>query len=75
MPEVGGAAVLYAHDPASLSQALLEVQKPTVRAMLISAGKEQALKFRWDIAASQTQEVFERVLSGSAAARTSQARG
>ena len=75
MPEVGGAAVLYAHDPASLSEALLEVQKPTVRTMLIPAGKEQALKFRWDIAAAQTQEVFERVLTASASSRSSQARG
>ena len=75
MPEVGGAAVLYAHDPASLSEALLEIQKPTVRAMLIPAGKEQALKFRWDIAAAQTQEVFERVLNASASSRSSQARG
>jgi glycosyltransferase involved in cell wall biosynthesis len=62
LPEVGGAAVMYASDAPSLADAMIEVQKPTTRAMLQGAGFEQAGKFRWDTMAAQVQDVCEQVI-------------
>ncbi|MCC3529438.1 MAG: class I SAM-dependent methyltransferase [Microcoleus sp. PH2017_22_RUC_O_B] len=49
LPEVAGAAALYVNDDDidGLADALCEVQKPTVRNSLITAGLEQAKKFAW----------------------------
>lgn len=62
LPEVGGAAVMYASDAPTLADAMIEVQKPTTRAMLIGAGFEQVGKFRWDTMAAQVQDVCEQVI-------------
>jgi len=49
IPEVGGEAVIYVNDDDvnGLANALCEVQKPSVRQALISAGLAQAQKFSW----------------------------
>lgn len=49
IPEVAGEAALYVNDQDvdELADALCEVQKPTVRNSLITAGLEQAKKFSW----------------------------
>jgi len=62
LPEVGGAAVLYAGDPRALADALIEVQKPTTRSMLIAAGAEQVTKFDWKTMAGQVQDVCEQII-------------
>jgi glycosyltransferase involved in cell wall biosynthesis len=49
IPEVAGEAAIYVHDSDvnGMADALCEVQKPSVRQALISAGLEQAKKFSW----------------------------
>jgi glycosyltransferase involved in cell wall biosynthesis len=49
IPEVGGEAVIYVNhnNIDELADALCEVQKPTVRNALITAGLKQANKFSW----------------------------
>ena len=43
-------------------EALIEIQRPETRDMLIAAGNEQMRKFRWDTMAGQLQNVREQVL-------------
>jgi len=49
IPEVGGEAVIYVNDQDAdaLAEALCEVQKPKVRANLISLGLARAQQFSW----------------------------
>ncbi|MBD2165002.1 glycosyltransferase [Calothrix membranacea FACHB-236] len=49
LPEVGGQAVIYVkdNDIECMTDALSEVQKPTVRNSLIQAGLVQSQKFSW----------------------------
>lgn len=49
IPEVAGKAALYVQDDdiEEMANALCEVQKPSVRKSLITAGLEQAKKFSW----------------------------
>ena len=49
IPEVAGNAAIYVHDSDvnGMADALCEVQKPSVRQALITAGLEQAKKFSW----------------------------
>ena len=65
LPEVGGAAAVYVRDAASLADALMEVQKPTTRTMLVAAGYEQVQKFRWTTMAAQIQDVCEQVIAAT----------
>jgi glycosyltransferase involved in cell wall biosynthesis len=62
IPEVGGSAVMYVKDAENLANALIEIQRPETRDMLIAAGNEQMRKFRWDTMAGQLQDVCEQVL-------------
>jgi glycosyltransferase involved in cell wall biosynthesis len=77
LPEVGGAAALYADDALSLADAMSEVQKPTTRGMLVRAGYEQVAKFRWSTMAAQIYDVCEQVIraTSSQVASTSQVAG
>jgi glycosyltransferase involved in cell wall biosynthesis len=65
LPEVGGAAAMYVRDAASLADALMEVQKPTTRSMLVAAGYEQVKKFTWSTMAAQIQDVCEQVIAAT----------
>ncbi|MEH2081151.1 MAG: glycosyltransferase [Nostoc sp.] len=49
IPEVAGEAVIYVNDNDidGLANALLDVQKPSIRKLLSTAGLEQAKKFSW----------------------------
>lgn len=49
IPEVAGEAAIYVNDDdvESLANALCEVQKPSIRKSLITAGLAQAQKFSW----------------------------
>jgi glycosyltransferase involved in cell wall biosynthesis len=67
LPEAAGAAAIYVTDVATLANALVEVQKPGTRAMLIAAGYEQARKFSWDTMAQQLQQAFEQVIAATQA--------
>jgi glycosyltransferase involved in cell wall biosynthesis len=69
LPEVGGSAVMYVKDAQSLANAIVEIQRPGAREMLIAAGYEQIEKFRWDTMAGQIQDVCEQVI------RATQGRG
>ena len=69
LPEVGGSAVMYVNDGRSLANAMVEIQRPGTREMLIAAGYEQIEKFRWDTMAGQIQDVCEQVI------RATQGRG
>jgi glycosyltransferase involved in cell wall biosynthesis len=62
LPEVGGSAVMYVNDARSLANAMVEIQRPGTREMLIAAGYEQIEKFRWDTMAGQIQDVCEQVI-------------
>ena len=62
LPEVGGSAVMYVNDARSLANAMVEIQRPGTREMLIAAGYEQLEKFRWDTMAGQVQDVCEQVI-------------
>ncbi len=62
LPEVGGSAVMYVNDARSLANAMVEIQRPGTREMLIAAGYEQMEKFRWDTMAGQIQDVCEQVI-------------
>jgi glycosyltransferase involved in cell wall biosynthesis len=58
LSEVGGNAVFYVdeNDVAGLTDALLEVQKPSSRNRLIQLGTEQANKFNWKKMADQIKK-------------------
>lgn len=62
LPEVGGSAVMYIKDAETLANALIEIQRPETRQILIAAGNEQVLKFRWNTMAGQIQDICEQVL-------------
>ncbi len=47
IPEVGGDAVIYVQNSSELTEALCEVQKPSVRQKLHNAAKQQLSKFSW----------------------------
>ena len=49
IPEVAGNAVIYVNDDnvEGMANAICEVQKPSVRNTLISAGLQQAMQFSW----------------------------
>lgn len=61
MPETGGDAALYAgpSDPDAIAKQMLNLYRDeSLRARLITAGKEQAARFSWDAAAAQLWEVI-----------------
>ncbi len=60
LPEVGGEAVIYVKDDdiEGMANALCEVQKPSLRRNLISAGLTQAQKFSWSKMADIISEVL-----------------
>jgi glycosyltransferase involved in cell wall biosynthesis len=55
IPEVAGDAALYVNefDIPQMTNALIEVQDPSIRAKLIQAGHQQAQKFSWSRMANQ----------------------
>ena len=64
LPEVGGDAVLYAppDDVRTWVEAIHRVlEDEALRVSLREKGLRQAAKFRWDIAARQTAEVYSEV--------------
>ena len=66
LPEVGGDAALYAppDDPAAWAELISRVLDGAVlRVAMREKGLRQASKFRWDIAARQTAEVYTGVYS------------
>ncbi|HEY4691268.1 MAG TPA: glycosyltransferase family 1 protein [Anaerolineae bacterium] len=68
LPEVGGDAALYAppDDPSAWVQALNRVlTDESLRASMREKGLKQAARFRWDIAAHQTAEVYSQIESKS----------
>jgi glycosyltransferase involved in cell wall biosynthesis len=71
LPEVAGAAALYASDATSLADAMMEVLKPSVRSLLLPAGQEQVRKFRWDVAAAKTLSVFDQVIAATSSGQKS----
>jgi glycosyltransferase involved in cell wall biosynthesis len=73
IPEVGGGAVMYVNDARSLSDALIEVQRPETRERLIAAGFERVERFRWDTMAAQIQNVCEQVIRVTEAAMSRRA--
>ncbi|MCW3086812.1 MAG: glycosyltransferase family 4 protein, partial [Sediminibacterium sp.] len=59
MPETGGDAALYADpsQPDEIAKHMLDLYKDEIRrSRLIAAGKQQASRFSWDLAASQLWE-------------------
>lgn len=60
IPEVGEKAVLYVQDDdvQEMADALCEIQKPSVRKSLITAGLEQAKKFSWTSMANIVSSVL-----------------
>jgi Glycosyl transferases group 1 len=60
IPEVAGEAAIYIFDDDidGMAEALCEVQKPQVRAALISAGLEQVKQFSWTKMSSIVQAVL-----------------
>ncbi|MBD2384162.1 FkbM family methyltransferase [Cylindrospermum sp. FACHB-282] len=60
IPEVAGEAAIYVNedDVVGLANALCEVQKPSVRNSLISAGLAQAKKFSWTKMAKTVSSVL-----------------
>lgn len=73
IPEVGGGAVMYVNDARSLSDAIIEVQRPETRERLIAAGFERVERFRWDTMAAQIQNVCEQVIRVTEAAMSRRA--
>jgi glycosyltransferase involved in cell wall biosynthesis len=60
IPEVGGEAVMYVPDDSSetMAEALLEVQKPSLRHAMAAAGLEQAKQFNWSAMAQAVKQVL-----------------
>lgn len=61
MPETGGDAPLYADpaDPDAIAKQMLNLYRDeSLRARLVTAGKEQATRFSWDTAAKQLWDVI-----------------
>ncbi|MBV6625405.1 MAG: FkbM family methyltransferase [Rivularia sp. (in: Bacteria)] len=60
IPEVAGEAAIYIsdNDAEELANALCEVQKPSIRQILVSRGIEQAQKFTWHSTAKTVSEVL-----------------
>jgi glycosyltransferase involved in cell wall biosynthesis len=61
LPEVGGEAALYASldDPRAWAESIDRVMRDAaLRASMREKGLRQAAKFRWDMAARQTAEVY-----------------
>ncbi len=60
LPEVGGEAVIYIDDTNvdEMCDALLQVQNPSLRHHLITAGPQQASKFTWSAMAVQMKLVL-----------------
>ena len=63
IPEVAGEAALYVKDDdvEAMAIALIKIQKPEVREVLIAAGIEQAKKFSWLKMAKTVSSVFIKV--------------
>ncbi|AFY56299.1 glycosyltransferase [Rivularia sp. PCC 7116] len=60
IPEVAGEAAIYIddNDVEELANALCEVQKPSIRQLLVNRGIEQAKKFTWQSTAKTVSEVL-----------------
>jgi glycosyltransferase involved in cell wall biosynthesis len=69
LPEIGGAAALYAdpHDPCAIaSQITQAVESPAVRQRMIADGLARAREFTWQRTAEQTLQVYDELLGGGA---------
>jgi glycosyltransferase involved in cell wall biosynthesis len=64
---------MYVNDARSLSDAIIEVQRPETRERLIAAGFERVERFRWDTMAAQIQNVCEQVIRVTEAAMSRRA--
>jgi len=67
LPEIGGDAALYfePQDAATLASLITRVAGDAeLRATLAAKGREQAARFRWDVAAEETLAVLRRVAEG-----------
>jgi O-antigen biosynthesis alpha-1,2-mannosyltransferase len=65
LPEVGGAAALYAdpHEPADIAAKVREAaEDAALRQRMIAAGRVRAREFTWERTARLTLEVYEEVL-------------
>lgn len=65
LPDVGGAAALYAdpHDPCAIaSQVVQAVESPAVRERMITRGLARAREFTWRRTAGQTLQVYDELL-------------
>jgi len=62
IPEVAADAVIYVapHDVAAMAQALLQVQNPAMRALLVAKGLERAAMFSWHNMAVQVKDALLR---------------
>lgn len=69
LPEVGGGAVMYVTDPHSLANAMVELQRPGARQMLVDAGLEHVGKFDWASMAEQVARLCDTVIAASNAIR------
>jgi glycosyltransferase involved in cell wall biosynthesis len=60
LPEVGGEAVIYVKDDdiEGMTNALCDVQKPSLRRNLVQAGLQQAQKFSWSKMANIISDVL-----------------
>jgi glycosyltransferase involved in cell wall biosynthesis len=58
--EVCAEAVLYARDARELAEAICDVQKPTTRARMVTAGLTRVKAFSWE---SCAQKLWSRVVS------------
>jgi glycosyltransferase involved in cell wall biosynthesis/predicted O-methyltransferase YrrM len=67
LPEVAGEAALYVQDEDvnGMTDALCEIQKPSVRQTLINKGLAQAQKFSWTKMARQVGDILVNVQSNS----------
>jgi glycosyltransferase involved in cell wall biosynthesis len=65
--EVCAEAVLYARDARELAEAICDVQKPTTRARLVTAGLTRVKAFSWE---SCAQKLWSRVVSLTSDERT-----
>jgi glycosyltransferase involved in cell wall biosynthesis len=73
LPEVGGNAVMYVDSALKLANAMVEIQRPGLRETLVAQGFEHLSKFRWDIMATQIQEVCDQVIEATQRSKVSSA--
>ena len=65
IPEVAGSAAIYVSDvdPQELSETMVTVRQPHIRADLVKRGLQQAAKFSWQKMATKVRHVLEQQLT------------